>query len=97
MSVYAQNDGSLSTGVVVESGTAAKNGLTGATTIACKRVAKVSVTVTGSAAGSVSDTTGTIAVLPNAVGVISLDWPVNGGTLTVTPGTGQTVSVSYDV
>ena len=66
------------------------------------RVAKVSVIVAGSAPGSVNDcaTTGAAAagnsifVIPNTVGVYSVDMPTNNG-VTVVPGTGQTVAVSY--
>lgn len=66
------------------------------------RAARVSVIVAGSAAGGVFDaaTTGAAAtanqifVIPNTVGIYTLDWPVNNG-LVVTPGTGQTVAVSY--
>lgn len=66
------------------------------------RVAKVSVLVAGSAAGSVNDaaTTGAaavanqLAVVPNTVGIYLIDMPITNG-LVVTPGTGQTLAVSY--
>lgn len=66
------------------------------------RAARVSVIVAGSAVGSVNDvaTTGAAAVtnqifvIPNTVGVYTLDWPCNSG-LVVTPGTGQTLVISY--
>lgn len=67
------------------------------------KIGRVSVTVAGSAAGSVSDvaTTGgvaaanLIAAIPNTVGVITLNFPAQVG-IVITPGTGQTVSVSFD-
>jgi hypothetical protein len=66
------------------------------------RVAKVSVLVAGSAAGTVNDcaTTGAAAVanqiytIPNTVGTYTLDWPTTLG-IVVVPGTGQTLAVSY--
>jgi hypothetical protein len=66
-------------------------------------LAKVSVTVAGSAAGSVNDclTTGAAAasnevgVVPNTVGVYVYDWPCLVGIVYV-PGTGQSASVSYE-
>jgi len=66
------------------------------------RAARVSVIVAGSAPGSVNDaaTTGTVAtanlvyVIPNTVGIYTIDWPCTTG-ITVTPGTGQTVAISY--
>lgn len=65
-------------------------------------ISRAVVTVAGSGAGTVNDaaTSGggtaanTIAALPMAVGPIALDFPfVNG--LVITPGTGQTITVSY--
>ncbi|MBV8656615.1 MAG: hypothetical protein JO142_02210 [Burkholderiales bacterium] len=59
--------------------------------------------VAGSAPGSVNDAA-TIAsaavanlvyVIPNTVGSVLVDWPCFNG-LVVTPGTGQTVAVTYD-
>ena len=66
------------------------------------RVAKISVIVAGSAAGSVYDaaTTGAaaaaneIAVIPATAGIINIDFPVSNG-IVVTPGTGQTLAISY--
>jgi len=66
------------------------------------RVAKISVTTAGSAAGTLNDFTTTsgaaaaneIAVIPNTVGVYSFDWPCANG-IVITPGSGQVVSVSY--
>lgn len=65
-------------------------------------IATVSIVVAGSAAGTVFDvatlggatTTNRIAILPNAVGVIQLLWPVQAG-IVVSPGTGQTIAISY--
>lgn len=65
-------------------------------------VVRVSVTVAGSAPGNVYDaaTLGTaaagnlIGVIPNTVGVYYFAWPMQTG-IVVAPGTGQTVSVSY--
>jgi Mg2+/citrate symporter len=67
------------------------------------RIARVSVIVAGSTAGGVYDSAtvvGAIAaaqlfVIPNTVGVYLVDMPCVAG-LTVVPGTGQTVAVSYD-
>lgn len=66
------------------------------------RVAKVIVQVAGSAAGTVNNciTTGAaaianqIATIPAAVAVIPLSWPCSAG-ITVVPGTGQTLTVSF--
>ena len=66
------------------------------------RVAKVSVIVAGSAAGSVNDcaTTGAaaaaneLAPLPNAVAPLDLGFAYSTG-LVIIPGTGQTLAVSY--
>lgn len=66
------------------------------------RVVRISVVVAGTAAGSVNDVATTagaaaanqIAAIPNAVGVIQLDWPCTAG-IVVTPGTGQTIAVSF--
>lgn len=96
MSVFNNPDGSVTGGAVPEAGNMSALGLTAAKTVQAKRVCRVSVTVAGSAAGTVADgATGTIAAIPNALGVTILDWPVLSGSLVITPGTGQTVSVSY--
>jgi hypothetical protein len=64
------------------------------------RLATVSVTTAGSAAGVIYDsastsiTTRPIYTIPNTVGVVSVNLPVVYGVL-VTPGTGQAVTVSY--
>jgi len=66
------------------------------------RLVRVNVVVAGSAPGSVNNaaTTGAaaaankIASIPNTVGTYLFDWPCDTG-ITVSPGTGQTVSVSY--
>ena len=62
----------------------------------------ISVVVAGSAAGSVNDcaTTGTVAAgnkvysIPNTAGIYNLYFPCLVG-IVVTPGTGQTLAVSY--
>ena len=67
------------------------------------RIGKVSVLVAGSAPGSVNDsatvggvaTSNQIAVIPNTVGIYNIDMPTFHG-LVITPGTGQSVSVSYN-
>lgn len=66
------------------------------------RACKIAVLVAGSAVGAVYDsalTTGNstanqIFVIPNTVGIYSLDFVCNTG-IVVQTGTGQTVSVSY--
>lgn len=65
-------------------------------------VVKAIVTVAGSAAGGIYDTstggasTGTqIAVLPNSVGAIDIEFPCLSG-ISVVPGSGQSVSISYE-
>ena len=66
------------------------------------RVAKVSVLVAGSVAGSVNDaativgaaTANEIAVIPNTVGVYNIDFPVSNG-IVIKAGTGNTIAVSY--
>lgn len=68
------------------------------------KVVNVSVLVAGSAAGSVNDaaTVGAVAAanevasIPNSVGVVNLNhFPCANG-IVVTPGTGQTLAVSYE-
>lgn len=66
------------------------------------RVAKVSVLVAGSGAGSVHDsatvlaaaTANELAVVPATVGVYNIDIPVSNG-IVLKPGTGQTLVISY--
>ena len=63
-------------------------------------VAKVSVTVAGSSSAIIYDSNATttltapIAVVANAVGIVSINLPVNNGIVFV-PGTGMTATVSY--
>jgi hypothetical protein len=60
------------------------------------------VVITGSTTGSIYDTASTsgavtaneIAVLPNTVGPVSLEFPCLQG-ITLVPGTGQVISLSY--
>lgn len=89
---------------IVGRGTSSKLNIAVATVLAvgAKRIARVSVLVAGSAPGTVNDaaTTGSTAaanavfIIPNTVGIYDVDWPVFAG-IVVTPGTGQTVSVSF--
>jgi hypothetical protein len=64
------------------------------------RVARVSVIVAGSSVGAIYDasvstaTTNQVWVIPNTVGVTDINLPINNG-IVVTPGTGQTVAISY--
>lgn len=64
------------------------------------RIARISVTVAGSATGFVYDggslaaTTKPMCVIPTTVGVFDVNLPTSFGVLVV-PGTGQTVSGSY--
>ena len=64
------------------------------------RVVQVSVLVAGSATGSVYDasvssaTTGKLYVIPQTVGVVSVNIPVQYG-IVVAPGSGQTITISY--
>ena len=67
------------------------------------RVLRVNVVVAGSTVGSVNDCAtvaaaaagNLVAAIPNVVGPILIDMPLLVG-LVVIPGTGQTVSVTYD-
>ena len=66
------------------------------------RLIRLNVLVAGSATGTVNDcaTTGAVAtaneifVIPETAAVYTLEWPCQVG-IVVTPGTGQTVAVSY--
>lgn len=70
---------------------------------AARRIGHVHVLVAGTAPGSVNDAasiagagaTNQVFVIPNALGVYTVDFPCLAG-IVVTPGTGQTVAVSYD-
>ena len=76
---------------------------TNAASYVARRVGRVVVTVAGTAVGSVNDaaTVAGAAVanqvfsIPNAVGNYLIDFPMIAG-IVVTPGTGQTVAISYD-
>jgi len=87
----------------MDDGVAASYGITSSGLViksASGRVIRISVIVAGSAVGAVYDFNSLsspqnqIAVIPNSVGVIEVRWPVTLG-ITVVPGTGQTVAVSY--
>lgn len=90
--------------VVVGQGTSATLNITAATVVKAVggRVAKVSVLVAGSAVGAVHNcaTTGAVAagnkvaVIADTVGVYDIDFPCSTG-ITVVPGTGQTLAVSF--
>lgn len=77
-------------------------GLTVPTVVSAKagRIAAVSVIVAGSAAGMIYDgtlltaTAKPIYVIPMTVGVFVVNFPISFGLL-VSPGTGQTITVSY--
>jgi hypothetical protein len=77
-------------------------GLTAATVIkpSAGRIANISVIVAGSAAGAVydsaatGDTTKPLYVIPMTVGVFVVNLPASFG-ITISPGTGQTVSGSF--
>jgi hypothetical protein len=86
------------------SGISQNYNITAATVIKASagRAVKVSVIVAGSGVGSVNDclTTGAVAVgnqvavVPETVGVINLDWPCATGIVLV-PGTGQTLAIAW--
>ena len=76
---------------------------TTASSFVARRVSHVHVLVAGSTVGSVNDaaniaaagSTNQVFVIPNTVGVYLVDFPMLNG-IVITPGTGQTVAVSYD-
>lgn len=89
----------------VSQGQFAALGLAAATILKSQRgrIQRVNVLIAGSAAGAVYDGNSTsgntaanqVGAIPNVVGSYLIDMPcVNG--IVVAPGTGQTVSVSYD-
>ena len=65
-------------------------------------LARITVNTAGSAAGTASDCTTTSAVaaanlifnIPTTAGLYVLEWPCAAG-ITITPGTGQVISVAY--
>jgi len=63
-------------------------------------LARIIVTTAGSTTGAVYDSnstsslTGTIFIIPNTVGITVLQFPFSKG-LTIVPGTGMVLSVSY--
>lgn len=71
--------------------------------LAQARVVRVNVTVAGTIPGTVNDCAtvaavgiaNQIAVIPNTVGAVLIDFPLLAG-LVIVPGTGQTVAVTYD-
>ena len=76
---------------------------TGVSSYTPRRVSHVHVLIAGSTPGSVNDaatiaaaaSTNQVYAIPNVVGIYLVDFPVFNG-LVVTPGTGQTLAVSYD-
>ena len=89
---------------VITRSTSSSLNITAATVVKASAgtIANVVVVVAGSAAGSVNDaaTTGAAAAankifsVPNTAGVYVLDFPFANG-LVITPGTGQTLAVSF--
>lgn len=78
------------------------NGAASVVKAAPGRLTMVHVTTAGSAAGSINDCTTTgavaaanlVATIPNTVGMYLTDFPMLVG-ITVTPGTGQVISLAY--
>lgn len=76
---------------------------TGVSSYSARRVSHVHVLVAGTAPGSVNDSqslagvsaANQLFVIPNFLGIYIIDFPCFAG-IVVTPGTGQTISVSYD-
>lgn len=90
--------------VTVGKGTTSVLNITAATVVKSVggRVAKVSVLVAGSGVGAIHNcattdavaTANKLAVVTDTVGVYDIDMPCSTG-ITVVPGTGQTLAVSY--
>lgn len=76
---------------------------TGVSSYSARRISHVHVLVAGSTAGSVNDSatvagasaSNQVYAIPNVVGIYLVDFPCMNG-IVVTPGTGQTIAVSYD-
>ena len=76
---------------------------TNANSYAPRRISRVNVLVAGTVAGSINDSASIagaavanqVFIIPNIVGAYWIDFPCLAG-IVVTPGTGQTVCVSYD-
>ena len=76
---------------------------TNSSSYASRRIGRVHVLVAGTIAGSVNDAASValasaanqVFVVPNSVGSYLIDFPMVAG-IVVTPGTGQTLAVSYD-
>jgi len=91
--------------ITSDGGTSRTYNITAATVVKATpgKLVRISVIVAGSAAGTANDcaTTGAaavanqIAVIPMAVGVTTVAWPCTTG-ITIVPGTGQTIAVSFD-
>lgn len=76
---------------------------TGVSSYAPRRISHVHVLVAGTTNGSVNDAasiagasaSNQIFSIPNTVGIYLVDFPCMAG-IVVTPGTGQTLAISYD-
>lgn len=95
----------INTGLSVDtSGSGSTMNITAATVVKAGpgRLVRLNVIAAGAAAGAIYDaasTSGNTAAnqtfaIPNAIGTYYLDWPHLTG-IVITPGSGQTISVSY--
>lgn len=83
-------------------GNQVETGISAATVVSVRqgRLARISVVTAGSSAGVAYDaiatgiTTSPIAAIPNTVGIIDVNLPVDNG-IVIAPGTGQVVTVSF--
>lgn len=83
-------------------GNKVQTGISAATVVSSQqgRLARISITTAGSTAGVAYDatvtgvTTSPIAAIPNTIGVIDVNLPVDNG-IVIAPGTGQVVAVSF--
>ena len=102
----------MSDGIYIRQGKASALNITTATVVSTvpadfargqARLCRVTVLVAGSTAGSVNDAATLAAVassnlvytIPNVGGPVLVDFPMQFG-IVVTPGTGQTVAITYD-
>jgi len=83
-------------------GNQVETGISAATIVSSQqgRLVRISVVTAGSTAGVAYDaiavgiTTSPIATIPNTVGIIDVNLPVDNG-IVIAPGTGQVVTVSF--
>lgn len=104
MAIGANQAAVVNSTVITGGGISSRLNMTAATVVkaAAGRIVKVNVMVAGSGTGSVNNcaTTGAVAaanavfVIPTTVGTYDVDFPCSTG-IVVTPGTGQTIAVSY--